>query len=72
MKCFKCKQKINSKDHYFEFREMLEGKLVGTVYAHKHCWDEVKSTLNLTTGLSGIMNQISGMLPKKKEEYVIP
>jgi hypothetical protein len=65
--CFRCKEEIFNTDHYFEFIEMLDEIKIRTDYAHKKCWDEVKSDLSLKENLNNALNDLSSALGTKKE-----
>ena len=61
--CFRCRQVVQINCHYFKFTEYNQNRKIGIVYAHKLCWDEIKSTLKVT-------NEAFGMLRGLKENMI--
>ena len=75
--CFKCKKDIYKNDWYFEFVEYKNEEMVHFDYAHKNCWDEIKSNLNLKEKYNKLLFQMqdyldeNGIIKKPEEEIVI-
>jgi len=75
--CFKCRVEILPEDHYFSFVEYKDKKKVRTDYAHKDCWDELKSTMSVTSQAMGMLKGLKktmvkeGILEEEEEEVMI-
>ena len=67
--CFKCRKEIEEDEHYFSFIEFNKKKEIKIDYAHKLCWDEIKSSLKVINEASGMLR---GLKEKLKEQGILP
>lgn len=74
--CFRCGREVQVNCHYFKFVEYDKNRKIKTDYAHKFCWDEIKSTLKVTNEAFGMLRGMrkrmveDGTLPPEEEKFM--